>query len=136
MLREVLEVRRRVLGEEHPDTLTSSNNLGTSLSDQGMYADAERIHRQVLGVNRRVLGDEHPGTLTSANALAQSLSHQGKHADAERIQREVLDASHIMRPGGYRARSIPIHCRAQSIWPPRSQAEPGTPRRSKCSRPH
>jgi hypothetical protein len=32
--REVLGVRRRVLGEEHRDTLTSANNLARSLSDQ------------------------------------------------------------------------------------------------------
>ena len=29
--REVLAVTRRVLGEEHPDTLTSAGNLATSL---------------------------------------------------------------------------------------------------------
>ena len=33
--REVLDVRRRVLGDEHPDTLNSASNLATSLSGQG-----------------------------------------------------------------------------------------------------
>jgi hypothetical protein len=50
----VLGVRRRVLGEEHPDTLTSARNLASSLSDQGKYAEAEQINREVLGVERRV----------------------------------------------------------------------------------
>jgi tetratricopeptide (TPR) repeat protein len=90
--REVLGVKRRVLGEEHPVTLTSAGNLAHSLSRQRKYAAAERIEREVLGVQRRVLGDEHPDTLASAGNLAGSLFGQGKHAEAERIEREVLGA--------------------------------------------
>jgi hypothetical protein len=88
--REVLGVKKRVLGAEHPSTLTSTSNLATSLSYQGKYADAERIQREVLGVQKRVLGAEHPDTLTSGNNLASSLIDQGKCAEAERINREVL----------------------------------------------
>jgi hypothetical protein len=92
---EVLEARRRVLGEEHPHTLTSAGNLAVSLRllNQRKHAEAEQIHREVpvLNVLRRVLaGEEHPHTLTSANNLAASLSGQGKHAEAERIERKVL----------------------------------------------
>ncbi len=66
--REVLGVQKRVLGAEHPDTLTSACNLAASLrlSYQGKYADslavdAERIQREVHhdGVQTRVLGAEH-----------------------------------------------------------------------------
>jgi hypothetical protein len=78
-----------LLGAEHPDTLTSANNLAWSLSSQGKHADAERILREVFGARKRVLGAEHPNTLLSASNLATTLSDQGKHADAERIQREV-----------------------------------------------
>ena len=86
----MLEVTNRLLGAEHPQTLTSANNLAMSLSNQGKYADAETIQREVLGVTKRVLGAEHPDTLTYANNLALSLLDQGKYADAETIQREVL----------------------------------------------
>ncbi len=74
-----------MLGAEHPDTLTSANNLALSLVDQGKHADAERIQREVLGVHKRVLGAEHPGTLSSANNLALSLANQGKYAEAEQM---------------------------------------------------
>jgi hypothetical protein len=83
-------VRMRVHGAEHPDTLASAHDLASSLSGQGKYADAERIHREVHGVQKRVLGAEHPHTLASASNLAMSLTKQGKYADAERMQREVL----------------------------------------------
>jgi hypothetical protein len=95
--REVLDVWRRVLGEEHPGkehpgTLKIAGNLASSLSHQGKYADAERIEREGLDVWRRVLGAEHPDTLMAAANLESSLSRQGKYADAERIEREVLAA--------------------------------------------
>ncbi len=49
-------MRKRVLGAEHPSTLASANNLALSLSKQGKYVEAERIHREVLEVRKRVLG--------------------------------------------------------------------------------
>jgi len=52
MYREVVEVRERVQGKEHPDTLTSMNNLATVLSDQGKYLEAEQMYREVVGVRR------------------------------------------------------------------------------------
>ena len=44
---QVLEVRQRVLGPEHPDTLLSMNNLALAMESQGKAAEAEALHRQV-----------------------------------------------------------------------------------------
>jgi len=41
---QVMETRKRVLGQEHPDMLTSMNNLAEVLRDQGKYAAAEGKH--------------------------------------------------------------------------------------------
>ena len=46
--REVLGVQRRVLGEDHPATLTRANDLAESLLHPGKYAGAARIHRAGL----------------------------------------------------------------------------------------
>jgi hypothetical protein len=89
MLRNLHEVEMRVLGAEHPNTLTTASRLAWSLSNQGKYADAVRIEREVLGVQKRVLGAEHPDTLSVAGNLALSLSRQGKYVEAERIHCEV-----------------------------------------------
>ncbi len=48
--REVLGARRRVLGEERPETLKTADNLATSLSGQGKYVEAERMFRETPGV--------------------------------------------------------------------------------------
>ena len=70
MTREVLGVQRRVLGPEHPHTLTTMSNLATSLRDQGKRAKAEPMFRELLDVRRRVLGPEHPDTLATVKNLA------------------------------------------------------------------
>jgi tetratricopeptide (TPR) repeat protein len=88
--REVLAVRRRVLGPEHPNTLWIAEKLASSLDDQGKYVGAETMYREVLAVQRRVLGPEHLDTLMTACKMAFSLDNQGKHTEAETIHREVL----------------------------------------------
>jgi hypothetical protein len=79
MHRRTLGLRETVLGKEHPDTLTTMNNLANVLSDQGKYEQAEEMHRQTLGLRETVLGKEHPFTLISMNNLVTVLSHQDKY---------------------------------------------------------
>jgi low affinity Fe/Cu permease len=54
--RAVLEIRRRVLGEEHPDTLTSRNNLASVLNGLGRQEEAEAEHQTVLEIHRPGVG--------------------------------------------------------------------------------
>ena len=80
-----------MLGEEHPDTLTSMNNLASTLRAQGDYAGARRLQERVLEVRTRVLGEEHPDTLTSMHNLALTLSAQSDHSGARQLQDRVLE---------------------------------------------
>jgi tetratricopeptide (TPR) repeat protein len=89
--RGVLEDRRRVLGEEHPDTVASRNNLANALGDLGRLEEAEVEHRAVLEIRRRVLGEEHPDTLASRNNLANVLGDLGRLEEAEVEYRAVLE---------------------------------------------
>jgi tetratricopeptide (TPR) repeat protein len=90
ILRDVVSVREQVIGPEHPDTLTSRNNLANALDAQGKYAEAEAEHRAVLKLREKVLGPEHPDTLRSRSNLANALYAQGKYAEAEAEHRAVL----------------------------------------------
>jgi tetratricopeptide repeat protein len=56
MHRQTLELDMKVSGPEHPDMLTSMNNLGSVLSSQGKYVEAEQMHRRTLELRRKVLG--------------------------------------------------------------------------------
>ena len=62
-----------MLGDEHPHTLVSVGNLGTVLSRQGKYEEAETMHRRALKEREKALGREHPHTLTSVYCLAHQL---------------------------------------------------------------
>jgi tetratricopeptide (TPR) repeat protein len=53
---QTLELRQKVLGLEHPDTLTSMSHLGAVLSMQGKYVEAEQMHRQTLELGQKVPG--------------------------------------------------------------------------------
>ena len=60
---------KRVLGAEHPDTLTSAYNLAKSLAYQGKDAEAEVMLQATLASRQRVLGPTHPITLDTARNL-------------------------------------------------------------------
>ena len=62
----------RVLGAEHPDTLTGMANLASTYRNQGLWKEAEELFVQVIETRKRVLGAEHPDTLTSMNNLAST----------------------------------------------------------------
>ncbi len=50
MQRELLDVQRRVLGPEHPDTLITMGHLALSLGAQGMQAEEGQMQRELLDV--------------------------------------------------------------------------------------
>ena len=91
MDRRALDSKEKVLGKEHPDTLTSVGNLASVLQYQGKYEEAEQMNRRVLDGREKVLGKEHPDTLTSVGNLASVLQFQGKYEEAEQIDRRALD---------------------------------------------
>lgn len=91
LLARTADIRRRVLGSDHPDTLASMDALAVAFNSENRYAEAEKLNREVLAVRRRVLGAENPDTLTSMFHLAKALYAQGHYTEAEKLERDVLD---------------------------------------------
>jgi serine/threonine protein kinase/tetratricopeptide (TPR) repeat protein len=96
-----LQLRKRMLGAEHPSTLTSTNNLAATYWFQGKYAEAGALYTQTWEIRKRVLGAEHPDTLMSMFDLASAYQLQGKYAEAGalytrtlEIRKRVLGAEH------------------------------------------
>jgi len=87
-----LEIQRRALGEAHPDTLLSANNLAALYRYQGKYAQAEALYTKAVDGRRRALGEQNPDTLVSRNDLAAMYESQGKYEQAEALFAEVLEA--------------------------------------------
>jgi len=63
---DTLARRRRVLGEDHPDTLTSAFIFAAALFELGEYQAARELNEDILARRRRVLGEDHPDTGASA----------------------------------------------------------------------
>ena len=85
------EARERVLGPEHPDTLSSGNNLAAGYRAAGRIDDAIRLYEQTLEVSERVLGPEHPDTVVSRNNLATSYRAARRVDDAVRLESRSKD---------------------------------------------
>ncbi|KAI9700241.1 MAG: hypothetical protein M1836_002255 [Candelina mexicana] len=87
---QVMETNKKVLGEEHPDTLTSMINLAWMYFNQGRCKEAEELIIQVIKTNKKMLGEEHPDTLTSMANLARIYSKQGRWKKAEELMVQVM----------------------------------------------
>jgi Tetratricopeptide repeat len=53
---QVMETSRRMLGEEHPETLTSMNNLAFTLKEQGRKGEAIKLMAECVQLCNQALG--------------------------------------------------------------------------------
>jgi len=86
-----LDTRRRVLGDDHLETLHSINSMGDLLYSMGKSDEALAYYREALEGSRRVLGDDHPETLHSINNMGDLLHTMGKLDEALAYCREALE---------------------------------------------
>ncbi len=88
---KALEIRRRLLTDDHPETASSYDDVGESLKGQGKYAAAQPLYEKALQIQRRALTDDHPDTAISYTYLGLSLNAQGKHAQAQLLLEKALE---------------------------------------------
>ncbi|WP_405931613.1 tetratricopeptide repeat protein [Streptomyces sp. NBC_00827] len=67
----------RLFGDDHPDTLTSRNNLAYVYRASGDVVRAIPLYERTLEDRVRVLGEDHPDTLVSRNNLAGAYRASG-----------------------------------------------------------
>ena len=88
---QVMDMRKRLLGADHPDTLTSMGNLAVTYHSQGKWNEAEQLEVQVMDMRKKLLGADHPDTLKSMANLAGTYHSQGKWNEAEQLEVQVMD---------------------------------------------
>jgi CHAT domain-containing protein len=98
---ETLKIRRKTLGNKHPDTVSSINELACCYYKQSLYAKAEPLFLEALKIRKEALGEKHRDTVLSISYLATIYESQGQYAKAEplyleslKIRREVLGNNH------------------------------------------
>ena len=81
----VVDLIRRVLGDEHPNTLTATANLPGCTRCRASMREAEPLFARALAVGRRVPGEQNPNTLSTMKRLADLYRDEGKYAQAESL---------------------------------------------------
>jgi tetratricopeptide (TPR) repeat protein len=88
---QAMNMRKKVLGAEHPYTLVSIGNLANAYCSQGRWKEAEQLQVQVMNMRKKVLGAEHPDTLISMAHLATTYYSQNRWNEAEQLQVQVMN---------------------------------------------
>jgi serine/threonine protein kinase/tetratricopeptide (TPR) repeat protein len=91
VLQKALATRRAKLGPDHPDTLTSMNDLALAYQESDQLAKAMPLLEETLAKMKAKLGPDHPDTLTSMNSLAMAYLASGQLAKAVSLFEETLD---------------------------------------------
>ena len=116
--KEVLDIRRQLLGERHPDTLEAMAVLASIYHQHGQskeaeqevnsaaivyyqqtqhyfqqnrWKEAEELQIKMLDLQRKILGEKHTGTLETIARLASTYRQQCRWEEAEELQIKVLD---------------------------------------------
>ncbi|HSM60508.1 MAG TPA: serine/threonine-protein kinase [Longimicrobiales bacterium] len=123
-----LDMRRRLYGDDHLETLTSVADWGAELIELGRWTEARAVLADGVERARSALGVDHPTTADLEESLANVLGGLGEYEDALALQSRVLDAKRVRRgeehPGvayslvrlGAMARDAGLAGRAQSAF--------------------
>lgn len=90
MHRELLDIRLRKFGENHPDTVVSFRNVGSALRGQGRDAEAIPYLTKAIEVGDVVRGATHPGQLSARFELGIALAMTDHTDRALSLLREAL----------------------------------------------
>ncbi|MEU1456938.1 tetratricopeptide repeat protein, partial [Streptomyces avermitilis] len=80
----------RLLGADHPNTLSARGNLAASYRQAGRTGEAIAIEEQVLADRERLLGADHPSTLSARGNLAASYWQAGRTGEAIGLLEQVV----------------------------------------------
>ncbi|GAA5612655.1 serine/threonine-protein kinase PknD [Streptomyces platensis] len=90
--RALAAARERLLGPDHPDTLTSRLEAGHALGRLGRHFEAHQIYAEVLAGRERALGPDHPDALSCRHHVARNLGRLGRLEDCRAMAQEVAAA--------------------------------------------
>ncbi len=91
LLRQSLEMHRKLLGDEHPKVAENMSFLGNLLYETGHFEEAELLLREALAMDRKSLGDQSSYVGNSIIRLGQLLRDKGELGEAETLLRENLE---------------------------------------------
>jgi len=99
---KALEGFERLVGPEHPSTVSVVNNLGTLLYTQQKLGDAQQMYERALVGRERVLGPQHVRTLNTCQHLGTLALLQDKKVPALNYFTRCLEGYQIIHGAEHR----------------------------------
>jgi tetratricopeptide (TPR) repeat protein/predicted Ser/Thr protein kinase len=96
MQERVIEMRRELLGDDHPRVATALRQYAVTLTHVGRYGDAREAQLSALTTLQRSLGERHPQVALAHNSLGLALQDHGDDDAAigeYRLAIEIAEAS-------------------------------------------
>jgi eukaryotic-like serine/threonine-protein kinase len=82
---------QKVLGADHPLTITGLSNIGDALAGAGRYEEALAADRNARAAGERVLGPEHPLVAPTCSNECEALNHLARFAEARAACARALE---------------------------------------------
>jgi tetratricopeptide (TPR) repeat protein len=115
--RYVFKERRRILGNNHHETIKSKANIAMTINEMGQHAQAVILYWEALRLFDAVVGPLHPDTLKTYTNLATALHDQGRYVQAEEAVvtvlptiRSIYGPGHEKFLGVLEFHAILLHC--------------------------
>ena len=86
-----LDVRIKLLGEDHASTADSYHSLGVTQHSLGDFTSALQSHQRALGVRIKLLGEDHASTADSYHSLGVTQHSLGDFTSALQSDQRALD---------------------------------------------
>src|SRR5690625_7996830 len=85
-LKEAYDLRRRVMGDDHPDVAITANNLGILKKDMGHLEEAAEYFEEALRLRRKVIKENHINTAISKFSYEELYLKIDKPKKAQTLQ--------------------------------------------------
>lgn len=105
--REALGGFRQVLGDDHPFTRFTSNNLAFVLNAESRFEEAEALLREGIPVRVETLGEKHWRTAEARSLFGEALAGLQRFREAERELLEGMSGLEASLPAGRRRTKLP-----------------------------
>lgn len=115
-LRQAVDERRSIHGDEHEEVAAAMDQLGVALTRQNRLDEADSILRGALAQHRRLHGDDHEATGTSLDHLGELLEIRDDFAGAEAAMHEALAIRRSLYGDDALETSASKHNLAQVLW--------------------
>lgn len=89
--RRAWEIRRELLGPEHPETLADACVYAAILDGLERFSESEPIYRHALEVLDRLLGPDHVEIAVTLHQLAAVHHRRGDHSQAESLYQSAFE---------------------------------------------